>query len=232
MLLAEFWAVSTACCLFYAALSYRAAIPKPIPAKKNDDDVNAVLPPAEEEPEVSAQVIFPVSIALFMISAIPPSTSPWFWHSILTIHALLLIPTLPLPLQTRIPQFLNLPALTLYFGVAAVSLALRVQSTLAVVGSLEEVGILEFANAIFQVLNTHPAVGLFGWDTIWTTVAFCIWNIFGDGASQPNTKSLLPMISSTAALGVSFWAPVALGNVIDEIFTVPEPKEGDKVVGE
>jgi hypothetical protein len=231
MILAEFLAVSTASSLFYAALSYRAATPRPIPSKKNDDadDVNAVLPASEAEAEVSAQVILPVCLALFLVSATPPTSSPYFFHCILIIHALLFIPILPSSLQTRFPRFLNVPALTLYFGVAAISIALRIQSTLAVVGALDQVGMFEFASALFQSFNLHPAVATFGWDTIWASVAFIVWYIFGDGTTEPNMKSLIPIVASTATFGVSLSAPVVLGNVLDEFFAEPETKEEDKI---
>jgi hypothetical protein len=65
----------------------------------------------------------------------------------------------------------------------------------------------------------------FGWDTVWATVAFVIWSTFGDGSSKPRLQSLIPVVTSTAALGVSFSAPMALGNVVDEIFTQNDVKE-------
>lgn len=225
MIIAQVVAVSMASSLFFLALSLRTAEPKPILAKKNDDDINSVLLPSEIEAEVSAQTIIPILLGLFTISICPSPASPDFLPIILIFHGLLLIPVLPLPFQTSQPRFLNMPTITVYFAVTALSLVLRMQSTLAAAVSLQEIGILEFAAAEYEVLSSHPAMATFGWDTIWTTASFLIWTTLGDGSSQPKLQSLIPVVTSTVALGVSFSAPMALGNVIDETFTQSDVKE-------
>jgi Terpene cyclase DEP1 len=225
MIIAQVVAVSTASSLFFLALSLRTSEPKPIPSKKNDDDIKSVLPPSEIEAEVSAQTIIPILLGLFAISICPAPTSPDFIPIILILHGLLLIPVLPLPFQTNQPRFLNMPTITVYFAVTALSLVLRMQSTLAVAVSLPKIGILEFAAAAYETLGSHPAMATLGWDTIWTTASFLIWTILGDGSSQPKLQSLILVVTSTAALGVSFSAPMALGNVINEIFTQSDVKE-------
>ena len=222
MIVAQVVAVSTASSLFFLALSLKTANPKPIKAKKNDDEINSVLFSADIEAEVSGQAIVPVLLALFTISTCPAPTSPDFLPNVLTLHVLLLIPVLPLPFQTSHPRWLRMPTVTVYFAITALSLALRIQSTLAAAASLPEIGILEFAKAAFHCLQTHPAMATFGWDTVYTTLGFLIWAIYGDGTAKPKFQSLIPTVTATAALGISFSAPMALGNVIDELFTQTE----------
>lgn len=222
MIIAQVVAVSTASSLFFLALSQRPTPTKVMPSKKDDDDINSVLPAFEPEPEVTAQTIVPVLLGLFTISTCPAPKSPDFLSNILILHALLFIPVLPTPFQTDYPRWLKMPTVNVYFAATALSLALRIQSTLFAASSLPEIGILEFAKAAFACLQSHPGMATFGWDTIYTTVLFLIWATFGDGTSKPKTKALIPVVTATAALGISFSGPMALGNVIDELFVQTE----------
>jgi len=225
MIIAQMVSVSTASSLFFLALSLRPTEPKPIPSKKNDDDINSVLSASETEAEVSVQAILPALLGLFTISICPAPASPEFHPTILALCSLLLIPVLPPPFQTNWPQFLNLPTISVYFAVTALSLVLRIQSTLAAAFSLSKIGILEFGIAAFEILGSHPAMAAVGWDTVWTTLVFLIWSILGDGSSKPKVRHLVPVVTSTIALGISFSAPMALGNVLDEIFTQKDVKD-------
>jgi len=214
--------------LFYLASTYRIP-PKPIPSKKKGDDINAVLRPPEADLDAPAQVSVPVILAIFVISVWPSPDSNNFMIFVTAFHLLLLIPILPSPLWTAQPDFLNLPVLSVYFAVTALSLMLRMQGTLAVASSLlPETGFVEFGKAVARALQSHPAVTLFGWDALWTTVTFLVWNIFRDGSSKPKGKLLIPMVSATAALGVGFSAPMSLGKVMDEVFAERGDKEKTK----
>lgn len=223
MIISEFVAVSTALSLFFLALTYRTPPPKPIPSKKSDD-INAVLPPTESDGESGVQVIIPVLLALFTISIWPEANSSNFDLLLAALHLLLFIPVLPSPLWTTGPRILNLPVLRVYFAVTAVSLVIRLQTTLTAASSLlPEAGIGNFATAVTAALHSHPAVSVFGWDTIWTTAIYLVWSIFKDGTSKPQSQQLLPMLSASAALGVGFAAPMQLGHVIDEVFADASP---------
>lgn len=224
MFIAEFVAVSTASALFYLAVSLRTPKPHPIPSKKKDDDINATLPP-DQEALAPAMLTIPVLLALFAISTTPSPESPEFITNILIIHLLLFIPVLPSPVWTTKPRFLNIPSSTVFFATTALALVLRLQSTLSTAVMLENVGIMEFLESAIGVLHTSPAMATFGWDTIWTTVAFLVWHIFGDGSTSPNVQMFIPMATSTVALGVSFSAPLALGNVVNEILSKEDIKE-------
>lgn len=227
MVISQLFAVSTALSLFYLASTYRIP-PKPIPSKKKDN-INAVLPPSEADLEAPVQVSVPVILAMFIISIWPSSDSGNFMTFVTALHLLLLIPVLPSPLWTTQPHFLNLPVLSVYFAVTALSLVMRLQATLAVASSLiPETGFVEFGKAVAMSLQSHPAVALFGWDSLWTTVTFLVWNIFRDGSSKPKSKLLIPMVSATAALGVGFSAPMSLGKVMDEVFAERRDKEKTK----
>ncbi|CAG8699973.1 6206_t:CDS:2, partial [Acaulospora colombiana] len=149
-IISQIVAVSTALSLFCIAVTLQSPRAKHIPSKKNDDEINAVLLSAEEETEAPAQLSVPVLLGLFLVSACPAPTSPDFLPIILSLHAVLLIPTLPNALWTSQPNFLRLPVMTVYFAVTALSLVLRIQSTLAAVISLEYIGIMEFAQAAWQ----------------------------------------------------------------------------------
>ncbi|CAG7847362.1 SubName: Full=Uncharacterized protein {ECO:0000313/EMBL:CCA67718.1} [Serendipita indica DSM 11827] len=224
MFIAEFVAVSTASALFYLAVSLRTPKPHPIPSKKKDDDINATLPP-DQEALAPAMLTIPVLLALFAISTTPSPESPEFITNILIIHLLLFIPVLPSPVWTTKPRFLNIPSSTVFFATTALALVLRLQSTLSTAVMLENVSIMEFLESAIGVLHTSPAMATFGWDTIWTTVAFLVWHIFGDGSTSPNVQMFIPMATSTVALGVSFSAPLALGNVVNEILSKEDIKE-------
>lgn len=229
MAISQLFAVSTALSLFYLASTYRIP-PKPIPSKKKGDDINAVLPPSEADLDAPVQVSVPVILAMFTISVWPSPDSNNFMTFVTALHLLLLIPVLPSPLWTTRPHFLNLPVLSVYFAVTALSLVMRLQGTLAVASSLlPETGFVEFGNAVATALQSHPAVTLFGWDTLWTTVTFLVWNIFRDGSSKPKSKLLIPMVSATAALGVGFSAPMSLGKVMDEVFAERRAEEKTKM---
>lgn len=221
MFIAQLVSVSTAFSLFSLALVYRATQPKPVHAKKTDD-VNAVLPPSAEDLEAPLQITLPVLLGLFIVSIWPASSSPTFLPIVLALYVLLLIPSLPSPFWTIRPRALNIPVTSTYFAITALVLVLRLQSTLAVASSLPDVGLLQFAKAAINVLYTNTATAIFGWDTIWTTVVFFIWNAYSDGTTKPNGQLVFPMLSTTAALGIAFTAPMSLGNVVNEV--LPEQK--------
>ncbi|PVF97102.1 hypothetical protein CPB86DRAFT_735551 [Serendipita vermifera] len=228
-IISQIVAVSTALSLFCLAISFQSMHIKHIPSKKNDDEINAVLPNVEEEAEAPLQLSLPVLLGLFLVSACPAPTSPEFLPFILSLHAVLLIPTLPDALWTNQPGFLRLPVMTVYFAVTALSLVLRIQSTLAAVLSLEYIGIVEFAQAAWQSLHSHPGMATFGWDTIWTTIVFTTWLTVGDGTAKPKMQALLPLLASSATLGVAFSAPLTLGNVIEEVFLSQEAPDKQEV---
>ncbi|KAG8761187.1 hypothetical protein FRC14_006236 [Serendipita sp. 396] len=223
MIIAELVAVSTASCLFYLALSLQAIKLNPIPHKKNDDDINAVLPP-EDDATAPLMLTIPVLLALFTISIRPDPSSPDFLLNIIVLHVLCLVPTLPAPLWTTRPSALNVPVLTVYFAITAMAFVLRLQSTMAAVSSLDTVGIVEFVQEAANAMHSHPAMATFAWDTIWTTAAWCIWNVIGDGTEGPNLQSLIPLLSFSAGFGVSMSAPMTLGNVIEELTSKEETK--------
>jgi hypothetical protein len=230
-ILSQIVAVSTALSIFCLAITLQSPRIKHIPSKKNDGDaINAVLPDTETEAEAPAQLSLPVLLGLFLVSACPAPTSPQFLPFILSLHAVLLIPALPDALWTNQPGFLRLPVMTVYFAVTALSLVLRIQSTLAAVMSLEDIGIMEFAQAAWHALHSHPGMATFGWDTIWTTIIFITWHMVGDGTGKSKVQALLPLLACSATLGVSFSAPMMLGNVVEEVLFPPETDNKQEVV--
>ncbi|KAG8829890.1 hypothetical protein FRC17_005818 [Serendipita sp. 399] len=192
--------------------------------KNDDDDINAVLPASEDDGTVPLQLTIPVLLALFTVSICPDPSSPEFLPNIIVLHVLCFIPTLPAPLWTTRPTSLNVPVMTVYFAVTAMAFVLRLQSTMAAVFALDTVGIIEFIREAATTIHSHPAIATFAWDTIWSTAVFLFWHVFGDGTSGSNFQSLLPLLSFSAGFGVSVSAPMALGNVIEELTSKEETK--------
>lgn len=218
MVLGQTVAISVASSLFYLAVAYRTVKPIPIPSKKDDDNVNAVLPPTANETEAPAQLTISVLLALLLVSITPPTESPNFLPNLLAFHGLIIVPLLPPFLQTDFPKALKIPVSSVYFAIIALALVFRLQSTIAALASLPEASLGGLISGLVDTLHSHPAQASIGWDVIWTTVAFGTWHLLGDGTQDTPVESLMPTLSAFMALGVAFAAPMSLGNVIEELF--------------
>ncbi|KAH9016408.1 hypothetical protein EDB83DRAFT_2439223 [Lactarius deliciosus] len=123
----------------------------------------ALVPPAKEKKKAaSATSSVPLVLWLSVLASlatvmlVPHSLRhDYFLSNLLVMHALLVLPLLPLP--------------ALYWLVALLSAAARVR-TVTMCGSLTT-----GPGTLWAVLNSHPAQASIGWDVVWTTISVLIW---------------------------------------------------------
>ncbi|KAH8999916.1 hypothetical protein EDB86DRAFT_2908315 [Lactarius hatsudake] len=137
----------------------------------------ALVPPAKEKKKAaSAASSVPLVLWLSVLASlgtvmlVPHSLRhDYFLSNLLVMHALLVLPLLPLPASSPRAMCLRMPARTLYWLVALLSAAARVR-TVTMFGSLTA-----GPGTLWAVLKSHPAQASIGWDVVWTTISVLIW---------------------------------------------------------
>ncbi|KAH9028412.1 hypothetical protein EDB84DRAFT_1498475 [Lactarius hengduanensis] len=155
MLLGQLVAISVATNLFFLAL-----VP---PAKEKKKTASAAS-------SVPLVLWLSVLASLATVMLVPHSLRhDYFLSNLLVMHALLVLPLLPLPGSSPRAVRLRMAARTLYWIVALLSAAARVR-TITVSGSLSA-----GPGTLWAVLKSHPAQASIGWDVVWTTISVLIW---------------------------------------------------------
>lgn len=229
-LLARLLGTAPACALFFYSLSsqQRSNSGGLTSEKRKDvDEINAIVPMSQDDPDAPPQLVIPVILALFLISTIPSPAAPEFVSFIIGLHVVSLIPLL-LPRWNF--KYFKIPTLSLYFAVTAICFVMRLQTSIAAFTFDEGastlptfIGRVSFAFA----MEASPVQTATAWDVIYTTICFLCYTAVGADVA-PRLRSLLPTITATLALGVGFAAPFSLGNVLDE-FVGPAPQGADVV---
>ena len=230
-LLARLLGTAPACALFlYSLTSQQRSDSRGLASekKKDVDEINAIVPLSQDDPDAPPQLVVPVILALFLISTIPSPAAPEFVTSIVGLHVVSLMPLL-LP-RWNFKTF-KIPTLSLYFAVTAICFVVRLQTTMAALTSDDEgastlPAFLQRVSFAFAI-DASPAQAATAWDVIYTSICFLCYTAFGADMT-PRLRSLLPTITAMLALGVGFAAPFSLGNVLDE-FVGPAPQGADVV---
>ncbi|KDQ17486.1 hypothetical protein BOTBODRAFT_185652 [Botryobasidium botryosum FD-172 SS1] len=153
MLLGQVVAISVASSLFFLALSL-----SPAPSTTSRKGVT----------RVSLTLYLPLLLSFATIFATPYTVgTPNFLPNLLAMHALLVIPLIPLDHIMLLPMRVS----TLYGVLTALSLVFRLRTTLPLISFPSH-----FVRDAWVVLqDTHPAQSSIGWDVVWSTIAFLVW---------------------------------------------------------
>jgi hypothetical protein len=238
-LLARLLGTAPACALFLYSLTGQQKNDSrgltPEKKTKDDDEINAIVPLSQDDPDAPPQLVVPVILALFLISTIPSPAATEFVSFIVGLHVVSLIPLL-LP-RWNIKPF-KVPTLSLYFAVTAICFVMRLQTTMAALTSESEydgetgasvstlpafIRRVSFAFA----MDASPAQAATAWDVVYTSICLLCYTAFGADVA-PRLRSVFPTMTAMLALGVGFAAPFSLGNVLDE-FVGPAPQGADVV---
>jgi hypothetical protein len=151
MLFGQLVAISVATNLFFLALtrtrSTTTAKKKPAAPRRATDTVPPIL-------------WLSVLASLMTVFLVPHSLRhDYFLANLLAMHALVVIPFIPLPV---VLGHLHIRTRTLYLLVGLLSVLTRVRTVLWMMKS--EV-------PLWTVLHSHPAQASIGWDVVWTTMS-------------------------------------------------------------
>jgi len=182
MLFGQLVAISVATNLFFLAL---------VPPAKEKKKVASAAAPRAGARSVPSVLWLSVLASLATVILVPHSLQHnYFLSNLLVMHALLVLPLLPLPASSSRAVRLRIPTRTLYRLVALLSAAVRVR-TATVSGSLTT-----GPGTLWAVLNSHPAQASIGWDVVWTTISILIW------VRPRGVRGQLMSILSTAGGGI------------------------------
>jgi hypothetical protein len=227
-LLARLLGTAPACALFlYSLTGQQRSYPSSLTSEKRKDvdDINAIIPLSQDDPNAPPQLVVPVILALFIVSTIPSPAAPEFVFFIVGLHFVSLTPLL-LPRWNFKP--FKVPTLSLYFAVTAICFVMRLQTTIAAFTFDEGTSTLSaFIGRVWTAIEASPAQAATAWDVVYTSICFLCYTAFGADVA-PRHRNLLPTITATLALGIGFAAPFSLGNVLDE-FVGPAPQDADVV---
>lgn len=185
-------AISVAANLFFAAVALTP------PARESEDS----------EDLSNYELFFAVASSVAAVAFIPHSPSSNRLSLLLAMHALQFIPLL-LPNRFTQKGTSIIPMSTFYASVAAVAMALRLRSTripsgLQIGDPSVPPSFRDILNYHWQTLNSHPVQSSIGWDVIWTTISFLVWEALRPGDKRWTV--LLPCVL-TVLWGVGFAAP-------------------------
>lgn len=159
MLFGQLVAISVATNLFFLAL---------VPLTKEKTKAASGAVPRAGPSSVPPVLWMSVLASLATVSLVPHSLRHnYFLENLLVMHALLVLPLLPLPSPRAVR--LRMRTRTLYGLVALLSAAVRIR-TVTVSGSLTA-----GPGTLWAVLNSHPAQASIGWDVVWTSMSVLIW---------------------------------------------------------
>ena len=173
----------------------------------------------------------PVLLSLLTVSVSPYTTSTTFLPNLLVMHALPIVPLLPLPFHT--PLRLSPRSTSFYTLVALLSTILRLRTTFAMLSLLHVTSSPFFSlqypvdaivalwnapgivfGAAWETLHTHPAQASIGWDVVWSSLVWIVWGMWGDRATEESrwtatdaVMNVFPVV--VASVGVT--APMEFG---------------------
>lgn len=138
-----------------------------------------------------------VAVGLATVYLAPAVLHSRFMPNLLLMHGAITLPLLPLPKTLSTSGMMR--ATTVYWLVACASLAIRARTLTA---AFSTGGWTEVPYRAWKTLQSHPAQSSIGWDVVWTTASFVVYELVELGASW--TAFAAPF----ASIGVT--APVAL----------------------
>jgi hypothetical protein len=177
MLLGQLVAISVAANLFYVAMSLSA----PRPVKQ------VVFHPV---------VWFSVLLSLLAVAWSPLTGKHTFLPNLLLIHTLAMVPLLCGPYLDTSKGF-SMSARLLHNQVLLISAFIHISNSLVLFFTFDQ----PLINTLWRALFSHPARSSIGWDVIWTSASFVVWNVLSDQMSaRHGVASLLFM--PLASVGV------------------------------
>ncbi|KAF5374525.1 hypothetical protein D9615_009039 [Tricholomella constricta] len=179
MLLGQLVAISVASNLFYLALVLSSSSTSSESKRKSDSQL--------QQPIMASPTLYiPVLISLVTI-AYSPYTSVaggTFISNLLLMHTLVIVPLLTPRLS--VPLLPNIRLSSLGVFLSAVSILLHGRTTVIAFSSVGIDGTLSsstwrlFVDKAWETLQEHhPAQSSIGWDIVWTTMSFVIWELLG-----------------------------------------------------
>lgn len=193
MLLGQIVAISVASNLFYLALILS---PKLITKHKSYRN------------KASPRLWLSVLISLASVAATPFTSRQTFLPNLLLMHALLFAPLLSTTTSTK--RF-SIGTATLYRIIQFAALAIRLRTVLNAMVFLNYAGHsgpTHPATAAWIILNSHPAQSSIGWDIIWTSISFILWQLTSSTSSEFLPTMYLILATPLASVGVT--APYSL----------------------
>lgn len=145
---------------------------------------------------VPAFVWLCIAIAMSAVAFSPTTLHSHFMLNLLAMHGAIVLPLLPVSFSTK---RLALRVETCYLLAAVASLAIRMK-TLYVAGQVANLGLAAQAERLYF----HPAQASIGWDVIWSTLSFAVYEYIQHGTVPPKTLAY----SVIGTLG--FAAPLVL----------------------
>lgn len=163
MLLGQVVAISVASNLFYVALCL-----SPIPLRSNST-LTAPL-----------TLSIPVFLSLLTVGLTPFTSARTFLPNLLLMHALLVVPLVSTT-RTQQQHRFGIRFRTLYALTTILALALRLRTLVSVLPYIprDKQSIRGLATVAWDVLHSHPAQSSIGWDVVWTTISFLVWQVIG-----------------------------------------------------
>ncbi|KAF8525257.1 hypothetical protein BU17DRAFT_41834 [Hysterangium stoloniferum] len=185
-----------------------------------------VLPPsshASERPTLRLPLLVtvPVVLSLLTVSLSPYTSTSTFLPNLLIMHALLIIPLLPLP-QFAV-RSLSPRASSFYTLIALLSITLRIRTTAKLLSFLRITSspFFSLSYPTWKTLHSHPAQASIGWDIVWTCVVLFGWGLFGH-RDQEETRwkiadgGLSRCVLATVVASLGVVAPMEFGREMRE----------------
>lgn len=211
MLLGQVVAISVAQNLFFAAL---ALAPRSEIRSTSTKEKDEVTPAAKTG--ASWVLILSVLASLFTVGLSPKTTDgPYFLPNLLVMHALLILPLVPLP---TLNSSLSLGRLYTYTAIIALRLRVPTYTTLLQGHELSFAGLRAWLPQLFQqaysTLFQHPAQSSIGYDVVFTSLTFIVWMIYENhkmGRDQVEWVWVVGLASMTPLVGVAVSGGLFLG---------------------
>ncbi|ORY88016.1 hypothetical protein BCR35DRAFT_301906 [Leucosporidium creatinivorum] len=228
MLLGQVVAISVAQNLFFAALALvpRSKVDTSTPSEKDDT-------PPTSKPGVSWILLLSVLASLFTVGLSPRTTDgPYFLPNLLIMHALLILPLVPLPTYH---SSLSLGRLYSYTAIIALRLRLPTYTTLLEGHEISLVGLRAWLPELFKQAYTtlfqHPAQSSIGYDVLFASLSFVVWMVYENhkmGRDKVAWVWVAGLVSMTPLVGVAVSSGLYLGARELEL----EKVEGRRLVAE
>jgi hypothetical protein len=211
MLLGQVVAISVAQNLFFAAL---ALVPRSKTTSSPAKEKKEPIPTAKSG--ASWTLILSVLASLFTVGLSPKTTDgPYFLPNLLVMHALLILPLVPLP---TFHSSLSLSRLYTYTAIIALRLRLPTYTTLLQGYELSFAGLRAWLPQLFKqaysTLFQHPAQSSIGYDVVFSSLTFIVWMVYENhrmGRDGVEWVWVAGLASMTPLVGVAVSSGLYLG---------------------
>ncbi|KAL0959187.1 hypothetical protein HGRIS_014467 [Hohenbuehelia grisea] len=197
MLLGQLVAISVASNLFYVALL-----------------MSPTQRPTQRQAVSQTWTVLTMSVVLALATvALSPLTSEnTFLWNLLTMHSIILLPLIRLPILERRPSEIGVSIKSLYTLVLVASLAIRSRTILNTAAATQEQSPFGLLAQAWSTLHSHPAQASIGWDVIWTSISFIAWVSLRDAgeAAVAKREDVPYLMLTTPLVSVGLTAPYIL----------------------